>query len=78
MLAAGDGVHQFAVLIEDLDLQIAEDMAAFLVVGDLRVASAGWRRRMFRCLPASRRSPGSIEWTGRPEISAASLSSFRE
>ena len=37
MLAAGNRVHQFAILIEDLDLQIAEDVAPFLVIGDLRI-----------------------------------------
>ena len=36
MLAARNRVHQLAVLIENLDLQISENVASLLIVGNLR------------------------------------------
>ena len=37
MLAAGDGVDELAILIENLDFQVAKDMPALLVISNLRI-----------------------------------------
>ncbi len=40
MFAAGNGIEQFAVLVENLDLEVAKDVAASLVVSNESVAGA--------------------------------------
>src|SRR5579864_1246362 len=37
MFASGNGVKELPILVKDFDLEIAEDVAAFLVVGYLRL-----------------------------------------
>ena len=67
MLTAGDSVDEIALFVEDLNLEIAEDMAVSLVVGD---GSVLWTRQPMEgvvALPAIRPEPVRTERSAERE-----------
>src|SRR2546425_525396 len=58
MLAAGNCVEQFSILIEDLNFQIAENVPLLLVVGDKGIGRPGLAEK---CLVPLRPSAISVE-----------------